>query len=99
MKISNYNTSPQFSSRFNMNNQITNRSVKALKRSIASEEGQEHIFDEFISKLTNNGKDSILELSQFEKYFLLEICDIKGKIFKIKTKRLIEDLNNLANKI
>lgn len=100
MKISNntYNTSPQFCSRFNMNNHITNRSVKALERSISSKRGQEHFFNEFISKVTNNGKDNILELSQFEKHFVLRCSDKTGKFFKIKNSKLIEDIQELVKK-
>lgn len=90
MKIYNNNTTCQFGSRFNMENYSTNRALKALKRTISNQKGEEHLFDEFLSKIHNN-KDDILELTQFDKYYIITNHKNTKKI-KLRNKTLLEDV-------
>ncbi len=94
MKI--YNTQQNtnnlyFTSRFNTNTFHTKRALAALDRAISAKKGFEDYFDTFISRISNDNKDDVLELTQFEKYFLVTNPKT-NRSFKISNKNLIEDL-------
>ena len=96
MKI--YNTQNQnnlyFTSRFNIENYTTKRALNYLKRTISEKKGLDAYFDSFLSRLATNNKGDVLELAQFEKYYIVSNNTVESKPFKIRNKNLIEDLES-----
>ena len=84
---------PKFCSKFNTEIYQTKRSLNCLKRTIAEKNGLKDYFDSFMSRITNNNKDDILELSQYEKYYLITNTSTNQE-YKIPNKNIIEKLEN-----
>ena len=96
MKIYNtqqYNNNLNFTSRFNTNIYQTKRALNALNRAVSEKKGFEDYFDSFISRIANDNRDDVLELTQFEKYFVVDNVRT-NQSFKIRNKNLIEGLES-----
>ncbi len=92
MKIYNStNTSIQFGAKFNNDHFFTKRALNCLKREITIKK-DEAFFNDFISQITNNKKNDILELTQFDKYYLIS-SNLNNKTYKIRNNNIIENLN------
>lgn len=85
------NNNLYFGSRFNTEVYTTKRALNYLNQTISQKKGFGGYFDSFISRLSDT-RDEVLELTQFEKYYLITSNTRKSKSIKIRNNTLIEDL-------
>lgn len=82
-----------FGSRFNTEIYQTQRALNCLKRTISSKKGLGNYFDDFILRLEKNNQNDILEITQFDKYYLITNTK-NNKNYKIQNNNIIEKLES-----
>ena len=81
-----------FTSRFNTEVYSTKRAVNYLKQTISGQKGFADYFDSYLKRLAE-ANDDVLELTQFDKYYLITNNTSKSsRPFKIHNNNLIMDL-------
>ena len=83
--LNNSNFTPKFTSRFEVEEFMTKRSLVALERALTDRHGNiDKAYDSFISSIETDGKNDVFSFRQFEKFFeLTNLSTNKVKKFKI----------------
>ncbi|MCM1338545.1 MAG: hypothetical protein NC191_02610 [Muribaculaceae bacterium] len=94
---SNTKTIPQtFTSRFNLEDYQTKRSLQALNRMLAEKRDGAELYDSFIKKVELDGSNDVFDFHQFYKYF--DMINVKtNRVTRFHNRTLIKKLLEFIN--